>query len=135
MLTADGSLAVVTRGEGLLTNDVRAVAADGEGVVWYATAMGLVRLRPDGRWTRFTVESTGGGLRSMSMTALHVEPDGTLWMATDLGLSRRSPEADWSHYDLGGIRQIVTGADGAAWLGSDSGLYRLDRSALVLVAE
>jgi ligand-binding sensor domain-containing protein len=135
MLTADGSLAVVTRGEGLLTNDVRAVAADGEGVVWYATAMGLVRLRPDGRWTRFTVESTGGGLRSMSMTALHVEPDGTLWMATDLGLSRRSPDADWSYYDLGGIRQIVTGADGAAWLGSDSGLYRLDRSALVLVAE
>ena len=131
MLASDGSLTVVTRGEGLLTNDVRAVAADSEGVVWFATAMGLVRLRPDGRWTRFTVESTGGGLRSMSMTTLQVEPDGTLWMATDQGLSRRSPEADWSYYDLGGIRQLVTGADGAVWMGSDSGLYRLDRSALI----
>jgi len=135
MVTPEGALTRWTRDDGLLSNDVRAVIASDDGVVWCATAMGLARRKPDGNWTRFTVESTGGGLRSLDMVALMVEPDGTLWMATALGISRRSPEADWAYYDLAGIEHMAIDAHGILWLGSDSGLYRLDPSALTPVAD
>ena len=135
-LDAEGNFHLNTVQDGLLSEDVRAVAVGPEDVLWIATAKGLVRRRADGRWTRFTTESTEGGLRDMQMWDVQVQPDGVLWMATDKGVSRRTPEnADWSYYDLPGARCVLPGADGTLWVGSSGGLYRLRSDALIAIPE
>jgi len=125
MITADG---------GLLTKDVRAVALGPKDVLWIATAKGLARRRADGRWTRFTTRSTEGGLRSMEMRDVSTASDGTLWMVTSAGVSRRTPqEADWSYYDLPSAAFIIAEGPNVAWIGGESGLYRIRADALTPV--
>ena len=132
MLQSDGSFNLNTVADGLLSSDVRAVTVGPEDVLWMATAKGLARRRPDGRWTRFTTESTEGGLRSMEVWDVHAEPSGVLWMASDKGISRRTPEeADWSYYDAPAARRVLPGPDGAIWVGTLGGLYRIQPTELV----
>jgi ligand-binding sensor domain-containing protein len=133
-LASDGTFLLNTVEHGLLSEDVRAVAVGPEDLLWVATAKGLARRRADGRWTRFTSESTEGGLRDMELWDVWVAADGTLWMATDKGISRRTPEnADWCYYDVPGARCIMPGPDGALWVGTLGGLYRIEPSELIAV--
>ena len=131
MLPSDGSFYVNTVADGLLSSNVRAVTVGPQDVLWMATAKGLARRRPDGRWTRFTTESTEGGVRSMELWDVYAEPSGVLWMANDKGISRRTPEkADWSYYDLPAARRVLPAPDGAIWVGTMGGLYRLQPAEL-----
>ncbi len=129
-----GDFELFTGDEELLSSDVRDVALDADGTLWVATARGLARHTPDGRWTRFTVESTGGGLQSMDMWGLHIASDNALWMATSAGISRRTPEeADWAYYELRDARGVlwvgqgnaIGGQADAFWVGTPHGLYRV----------
>ncbi|MBN1402504.1 MAG: hypothetical protein JXA74_16815 [Anaerolineae bacterium] len=133
-LTADGVFDLSTEGERLLSSDVRAVDVGADDLVWVATAKGPARRRPDGRWTRFTTQSTEGGLRAMEMWHLYAPDDGMLWMATSAGISRREPEnADWAYFDLPEPRIVLPDAQGGIWIGTRSGLYRVRGDALVPV--
>jgi ligand-binding sensor domain-containing protein len=133
VLAADGTFRLDTGPDQLLSSDVRAVRVGSEGLVWAATAKGLARHRPDGRWTRFTPASTEGGLPSWEMWGLHAAPDGQLWMATSGGLSHREPEnADWAYFELAEARCLLPDGD-AIWVGTPSGLYRVQAAALTAV--
>jgi ligand-binding sensor domain-containing protein len=133
-LRIDGTFELATAEDRLLSSDVRAVDVGTDDLIWVATAKGLARRRPDGRWTRFTTESTEGGLRSMEMWNLTAMDDGVLWMATAAGISRREPEnADWSYFDLPDARHVLPDGSGGVWVGTRSGLYRVSVSALVRI--
>jgi len=135
-LAADGTFYLNTVADGLLSEDVRAVAVGPEDVLWMATAKGLARRRADGRWTRFTTDSTEGGLRDMQMWDVNAMADGVLWMATEKGISRRLPEnADWFYFDLPGARRVMPSEDGSVWIGTVGGLYRLRIDQLVAIPE
>jgi ligand-binding sensor domain-containing protein len=133
-LTPEGEFDLSTEGDRLLSSDVRAVDVGVDDLVWVATAKGPARRRPDGRWTRFTTQSTEGGLRAMEMWHLYAPDDGTLWMATSAGISRREPEnADWAYFDLPEPRIVLPDGRGGVWIGTRSGLYRVREDALVPV--
>jgi ligand-binding sensor domain-containing protein len=133
-IAPDDARTLFTKDNGLLSSDVRGVAVDGEDTVWVATASGLARHLVDGRWTRYTTESTGGGLRDMDMRDVSVGAGGELWMATRAGLSRREPaEARWSYVDLPGAQRVVHDGADNLWISTGAGLYRVPVSVFTAV--
>ena len=133
ILSPEGEFHLATVEDGLLSADVRSVAVGPDDAIWMATARGLVRRLPSGKWTRFTTQSTEGGLRSMEMWDVYVEPDGTLWMATTAGISRRTTETDWSYFDVPDARTVLREPGGAVWIGSQRGLHRIKPDVLTPV--
>lgn len=134
-LTAEGAFSLATGDDRLLTDDVRALALGPDDEVWLATAKGLVRHLPSGRWTRFTTESTEGGLRAMEIHHVATEPSGTLWMCTAEGISRRLPNTDWAYLDLKGVTCVLPVSEDLLWVGTVGGLYRVETSTLTLIPE
>jgi sugar lactone lactonase YvrE len=132
-LTPQGELTLETTKDGLPVSEVRALALATDGTLWAATPRGLVRRQPSGQWILLTVTSTEGGLRSMDVRDLVLDAEGTLWVATAAGISARTVEADWSYYDLPGARCLLPEATGGVWVGTQGGLYRLQRGALTPV--
>src|ERR1044071_3720446 len=70
----------VTLFHGLPSDQVRAVAQDAEGVMWFGTDAGLARY--DGRRVQSV---TSEGLAGPRVRALSVGPDGALWVGADGG--------------------------------------------------
>ena len=133
-ISPEGEAQLLTVDDGLPNNDVLALALGPEDELWIGTRNGLARLRTDGRWTRFTTQSTEGGLRSMTVRDLTVGPGGMLWIATGGGISSREPEeADWAYYDLAGARAVAMDAQGNAWIGTNAGLVRVAGTAMTPV--
>jgi ligand-binding sensor domain-containing protein len=129
----EGEFSLLGIEDGLLHQDVRALALGPDDTLWIATLRGLARIAPDGKWTRFTTESTEGGLRSMELLDVQMDDEGTLWIATKAGISSRTANADWSYVDLFGARMVWPQPGSALWVGTQGGLYRLDRSLLTPV--
>lgn len=78
----------VTLFHGLPSDQVRAVAQDAEGVMWFGTDAGLARY--DGRRVQSV---TREGLAGPRVRALAVGPDGALWAGADSGAYVRPPGA------------------------------------------
>jgi signal transduction histidine kinase len=76
----------VTLFHGLPSDQVRAVAQDAEGVMWFGTDAGLARY--DGRRVQSV---TSEGLAGPRVRALAVGPDGALWAGADGGAYVRPP--------------------------------------------
>ncbi|HEX8335951.1 MAG TPA: two-component regulator propeller domain-containing protein, partial [Pyrinomonadaceae bacterium] len=76
----------VTLFHGLPSDQVRAVAQDAEGVMWFGTDAGLARY--DGRRVQSV---TSEGLAGPRVRALAVGPDGALWVGADSGAFVRPP--------------------------------------------
>ena len=133
LLAPDGTTALYTEQDELLNRDVRALAIGSDDTLWVATAGGLARHTAAGRWTRFTVDSTEGGLRSKDLRALYLDESGNLWIATVAGISLRTPETDWFYYDLPTAQCIWPTAGDAFWVGTQGGLYRLQRALFIAV--
>lgn len=76
----------VTLFHGLPSDQVRAVAQDAEGVMWFGTDAGLARY--DGRRVQSV---TSEGLAGPRVRALAVGPDGALWVGADSGAYVRPP--------------------------------------------
>src|SRR5215210_2877617 len=76
----------VTLFHGLPSDQVRAVAQDAEGVMWFGTDAGLARY--DGRRVQSV---TREGLAGPRVRALAVGPDGALWVGADSGAFVRPP--------------------------------------------
>ncbi|HMW02836.1 MAG TPA: two-component regulator propeller domain-containing protein, partial [Acidobacteriota bacterium] len=68
---------------GLPSDQVRAIAQDQEGVLWFGTDNGLARF--DGRRTQ---KITAAGVPSSRVSCLQPDPDGSLWIGSESGLYR-----------------------------------------------
>ncbi|NBD94977.1 MAG: response regulator [Gammaproteobacteria bacterium] len=110
------------------------------GVLWFATrSEGLRRFGPGGSVTIF---GEGDGLSSGSVRDLHRGAEGYLWVATeDLGLCRSTtaeygsePSFDCVDSDNGlysnSLHRILPDGHGRFWFNSNSGVFRVERSAL-----
>jgi signal transduction histidine kinase/streptogramin lyase len=81
-----------TTGEGLSSNNVRALTEDFEGRIYAGTVRGVDRLSPGtGRIRHYT---TADGLADEFITVAFRARDGALWFGTQNGLSRLAPAPD-----------------------------------------
>ena len=116
---------------------VWALAGDREGNLWIGTGGGLVRLR-DGF---FTAWSYPEHLPAQSVRALRHDASGRLWIGLRRGGAgwwegerfHRLPSAE--ALDEDDVTAICVDRTGAAWLGTDRGLFRLAGKELQRIAE
>jgi signal transduction histidine kinase/ligand-binding sensor domain-containing protein len=113
--------------------DVRVMAEDKAGNVWFGTdGTGLLCWK-DGQFTRFTREN---GLSSDFVWALQPEPDGTLWIGTyGGGLTRLKDERAVTCTTRHGlvddvICHIADDGRGQYWFSSNQGIFRVDKAEL-----
>lgn len=114
--------------DGLPSDDVRAVAADARGALWFATAAGLAERRAEGLWTAFT---TVDGLGSNDLRDIALLPDGGLWIATPAGLSVRDSAGAFSVISAGpaglidpDVKAVAADARGNGWAATPTGISR-----------
>ncbi|OOG47843.1 hybrid sensor histidine kinase/response regulator [Rhodanobacter sp. C01] len=123
--------------DGLPSTNVYAVAQDRDGAIWFGTKSGLARF--DG--VEFKVfrhaENDPGSLFNNGIATLLIDRQGRLWAAgLNAGLNRYVPATDrflhWGHdpadpTSLASDRvwSIAQTADGSLWVGSESGLDRM----------
>jgi hypothetical protein len=115
--------------DGLPSDDVRAVAVDANGTLWFATAAGLASRRPDNVWTVFT---TVDGLSSDDILDLAFHPDGSLWCATPAGISILLAGGGFNVLTAAGtglidddVRAIDVDGRGNVWAATILGVSRL----------
>jgi len=115
------------------TSDVRGVAFDGEGRLWFATLAGAAALSGDA-WTFYTGPD---GLPYNDFTCVGGAPNGDVWFGTHLGAIRYDGET-WS-YRQGrrwlpddDIRDIAVDAEGTAWFATSKGVGAIKRIPMTL---
>jgi signal transduction histidine kinase/ligand-binding sensor domain-containing protein len=110
----------VTLFHGLPSDQVRAVAQDSDGVMWFGTDAGLARY--DGRRVQTVKDDGLGGRRVVSLVA---DSAGALWVGTDDGAFVRTPEGTFWHVGATSDRlvtAIVTPSPERAVLATGDGL-------------
>ncbi|MCE7994733.1 MAG: response regulator [Roseivirga sp.] len=70
-------------GEELRGKSVRRTTRDANGVYWFATDDGVIRME-DGVWTQLTEQD---GLNSRNVITTHADQQGRIWIATDTGVN------------------------------------------------
>jgi signal transduction histidine kinase/ligand-binding sensor domain-containing protein len=78
----------VTLFHGLPSDQVRAIAQDSDGVMWFGTDAGVARY--DGRRIQTLTDE---GLAARRVGVLHFDAEGALWVGTDDGAFFRAPDA------------------------------------------
>ncbi len=127
---SDGRFTTWTALDGLGSNLVGAITEDREGTLWIGTLGGLSSFR-DGKFKNFTKKD---GLSSDVITALYAGHDGTLWIGTNDGGLNRSRGG--RIVPVGGtqlprrVLGILEDASGFLWIGSNTGVYRVNRDRL-----
>ena len=126
--------------DGLSHSDVRAIAQDKQGFMWFGTWLGGLN-RYDGY--SFKVyrhdDRDGRSIASDTIWALHVDRAGVLWVGTQGGLDRYDRDTDsFVHYryraddatSLPGYeaRFIFEEESGTLWFATSGGLSRFDRA-------
>jgi len=122
----------------LASNEVRAVAVDGQGRKWFGTSRGVSMLSADGHtWTTYTAANTYNGLGSDDVTAVAVDCADALWVGTRGGGVSRFDGHAWQRYTTAhGLARndVVTIAVDSAcqvWVGfgkAGGGVSRFDGS-------
>lgn len=106
-------------GEGLPSEDVIAVAADGDAAL-VGTAAGLVRV------SGTTVTPIADVPATQRIMDLAVMPDGTAWVCSLSGLLRRTAGA-WSVFgDPFACTTLAPTPEGQLWVGTTNGLYYVE---------
>jgi ligand-binding sensor domain-containing protein/two-component sensor histidine kinase len=122
--------------EGLPDNTVNAILQTRNGFLWVGTDGGLARF--DGEhFTRIRFKA--GNSKEIPVYSLLATPDNELWVGTDAGLML-IPSAALDHFDRSLVKQyhftvglndqvmcLHLGHDGILWIGTNRGLYRLER--------
>ena len=115
------------------TSDVRGVAFDSKGQLWFATLAGAACRTADG-WKFYTGRD---GLPYNDFTVLTAGPDGTVWFGTHLGAVRYDAPG-WA-YRQGprwlpndDIRDIAVDAKGNAWFATAGGVGLIERRMMTL---
>ena len=119
-----------TGNSALPANDVRAVAVDAAGGMWFGTTQG-VALLIDSRWYSFT---TADSITGEQINDLLYEPDAEMWLATDNGITlmnllppdapvvQASYRSDNTTLLSNRINTMALGLDGSRWFGTDSSI-------------
>ncbi|HYY59476.1 MAG TPA: two-component regulator propeller domain-containing protein, partial [Pyrinomonadaceae bacterium] len=116
----------VTLFHGLPSDQVHAIAQDGEGVMWFGTARGLAKF--DGRRTQ-TIASEG--LLARRVLVLKVDQEGVLWIGTEEGAARLVAGDFQPITETEGkaVTAIITPERGRAFLATGQGVIFECRSA------
>jgi signal transduction histidine kinase/streptogramin lyase len=128
----------ITLPQSLPQVDVRAMAEDAAGTLWFGTdGTGLLRWQ-GGQFTRYT---RANGLGSDFVWALRPEPDGALWIGTyGGGLTRlkdgRAVTCTTRHGLVDDvICHIADDGQGQYWFSSNQGIFRVSKAELNQFAE
>lgn len=118
------------------TADVRGVAFDARGQLWFATLAG-VGCRGANGWRFFDGRD---GLPWNDFTCVAAGPDGAVWFGTRRGAIRWDGKE--FHYRQGprwlpddDVRGIAVEPDGSAWFATARGVGRIERRAMTLAAK
>jgi len=127
---ADGDLTYFTTADGLPDDSVTALAEDAAGDLWVGTNHGLGRLAAD----VLAPDPLGdAALQQTSVLALHVDARGVLWVGTMARGLYRYANGRLAHYTMAQglpnetINSILTDARDNVWLGSNRGIFRIER--------
>jgi ligand-binding sensor domain-containing protein len=124
--------------DGLPDNTINAITETDNGLLWVATASGLVSF--DGRTFTPVRLRIPGALTPSNVSTLVEGADGDLWVGTDTGIVRiPKKDLDDSYvnestaFRLGNqqsdeVEVLFRSHDGTIWAGTDHGLYRFDGS-------
>ena len=120
-------------GRGWGTSDVRGVAVDSHGQLWFATLAGAACQTADG-WKFHTGRD---GLPYNDFTAIQAGPDGVVWFGTHLGAVRFDGTTwayrqgrRWLPHD--DIRRIAVDDQGNAWFATAGGVGLIERRMMTL---
>src|SRR5215470_20010438 len=118
-----------TTSDGLPADNVNRILRDSRGFLWFCTEEGLSRF--DGY--QFTNYTTNQGLPHRLVTDVLETREGEYWIATGGGLSRFDPTGTplFTTYHPSedqrswGVEVLKQDRNGAIWIGTDAGLYRM----------
>ncbi|HOT00462.1 MAG TPA: two-component regulator propeller domain-containing protein, partial [Acidobacteriota bacterium] len=118
---------VKTLRDGLPQSQMASMVQDTRGYIWVGTWGGLARYNGN-RFHNFT---TDDGLPSVRIQELLMDSAGTLWVATAGGTvvlrdGRLTPIADLT-LSKPRCRALLEDRDGAVWIGTDQGVYRVPK--------
>ncbi|RKY63819.1 MAG: hypothetical protein DRP99_03335, partial [Candidatus Latescibacterota bacterium] len=119
-----GKVEVYTVADGLLQDDVRALALGPDGSLWAAGRKGLSRFEGE-RWESFPV---GEKVPWGQVRDLAVGTSGGVWCATDRGMVRFK-DGSWEGFPLRWTNGVAVGPDGALWAVGWGGIKRLSGGA------
>ena len=119
--------------------EVRSVAQDGSGALWFATQEGLTRYNGVRTDTYSAANSESGGLQPGEVRSLSVSPNGTLWVLTNV-IQRFDP-VQQEFVALNQLNQkfspvsLAISSDGLIWIGLDGAvaLYQANTQSIEIV--
>src|SRR5260370_30846367 len=123
---------VLTKKDGLATDDVRVILNGRNGNHWVGGYGGLSSLR-NGQVRAWTEQE---GLASNTIRALYEDADGVLWIGTYDGGLGRFENGRFTRYTVrgglfnNGVFQILEGSRGNLWIGCNQGIYRVNKKQL-----
>jgi hypothetical protein len=122
-----------TEADGKSLSDVRTIAEDAAGTVWFGMAGNGLACLENGRIRQF---HQADGLSSDSINCLHFDADGTLWIGTSDGGLCRLKQGHFSVIDRAqglpssDIGDIEDDGNGFFWMSSHSGIIRASKTEL-----
>lgn len=126
-------------GNGLPSNQIRALAVDRRGAIWVGTILGLAVIEPGAAGIRRFVPGPAGEF----INALHEDERGWIWVGTTRGLDRivdgvnveAGPSLPAEVRAVFSLTADAASEDGALWFSTDRGLMRWfpdsDRAVLI----
>jgi ligand-binding sensor domain-containing protein/signal transduction histidine kinase len=130
----DGRMTLLGRDTGAPPGQVRALAIDGKGRLWVASAEAglVVSERPDADTPRFVAYRNLEGLSSRAIYCLAEDRWGRLYVGSARGVDRLDPaRGQWRHYTPAeglpdaAVRTAFRDRQGALWFGTWRGVSRL----------
>lgn len=116
--------------EGLPSTQLRCLLYDREGQLWIGTERGLARLQEG----KLTTAGAPSGLDNVSIVGLTQVPNGPVCIATGTGQLFAYQDAQFSKQVLttvsnrATITSVLGAADSTLWVGTSSGLIRIDKT-------
>lgn len=121
---SDGEMSTFRLGDppgALMTDEVRDIVVDEDGMAWLATDIGIVTRSRDGEWRTIGLAD---GLPHTDVRDLDIDDVGRLWAATAVGVVRlvdSAVEKSWTTEDglsSNDVRAVAVDAFGRAWFGT-----------------
>jgi signal transduction histidine kinase/ligand-binding sensor domain-containing protein len=125
-----------TAKDGLVSDDLKVIHEDSQGVLWIGTGGSLVRFEAG----KFTSYAMPDGLGRNNVRCIYEDAEGTFWIGTyDDGLIRFRDGRFFNYRkDQGlfdnGVFQILEDRHGYFWISCNKGIYRVSRKELNEVA-